>query len=163
MLRDHGSSQKYFHEVCGHNYRMEGIQGAVLGVKLKYLDSWTQKRRAVAQKYRELLSDIEEIVLPQEMSYAKHVYHLYVIQSPERDELQKMLTEKGIGTGLHYPLPLHLQKCFLHLGYKKGDFPQTENLAEQCLSLPIYPEMTEEQITYIVNEVRSFYKIKVLN
>lgn len=163
MLRDHGSNKKYFHEIYGHNYRMEGIQGAVLGVKLKYLDSWTQKRRSIAEKYKELLSDIDEIVLPQEMSYAKHVYHLYVIQSPERDKLQQKLAENGISTGLHYPLPLHLQQCFKHLGYKKGDFIQTENLAGKCLSLPIYPEMTDEQIAYVANQVRSFFNVKILN
>jgi dTDP-4-amino-4,6-dideoxygalactose transaminase len=162
MIRDHGSSQKYFHEVCGHNYRMEGIQGAVLGVKLKYLDLWTQKRRIAAEKYKKLLSDIEEITLPKEMSYAKHVYHLFVIQSPHRDELQKILTEQGIGTGLHYPLPLHLQQCFKHLGYKKGDFIQTENLAQNCLSLPIFPEITDDQIVFVSNVVREFYKAKVL-
>lgn len=163
MMRDHGSSQKYHHETFGHNYRMEAIQGAVLGVKLKYLDQWTQKRRAVAEKYKELLSGIEELILPKEMNYAKHVYHLYVVQSFNRDELQKKLTEKGIGTGLHYPIPLHLQNCFKHLGYKKGDFMQTERLSERCLSLPIFPEMTEEQILYVTNNVRSFYKMKVLS
>lgn len=163
MLRDHGSQKKYFHESYGHNYRMEGIQGAVLGVKLKYLDQWTEKRRLVAKKYQQLLGDIEEILLPKEMHYAKHVFHLYVIQSSQRDDLQKKLTENGIGTGLHYPLPLHLQQCFKSLGYKKGDFIQTEKLADQCLSLPMYPEMTDGQIGYVANQVRSFYKIKTLN
>ncbi len=114
MLRDHGARQKYVHESFGHNYRMEGIQGAVLDVKLKYLDKWTEGRRRVAAKYRELLGDLDNIILPAEMPYAKHVYHLYVIQvkSQKRDELQKYLNEKGISTGLHYPIPLHLQKCF---------------------------------------------------
>lgn len=163
MMRDHGANQKYNHETFGHNYRMEGIQGAVLGVKLKYLDNWTEKRRIVAEKYRNLLSDINDIIIPREMKYAKHVYHLFVIQVPKRDELQKMLTEKGIGTGLHYPTPLHLQPCFSHLGYKKGDFPQTEKLAEHCLSIPIFPEMSDAQVEYVANHVRSFYKLSVLN
>lgn len=163
MMRDHGASQKYHHETFGHNYRMEGIQGAVLGVKLKYLDEWTKKRRAVAEKYNEMLSGIEEIILPAEMNYSKHVYHLYVIQVPNRNELQKKLTEKGISTGLHYPIPLPLQKCFSHLGYEKGSFPEAEKLAENSLSLPIFPEMTEDQISYVANHVRSFCKTKVFN
>src|ERR1051326_460332 len=163
MLRDHGSNKKYFHEIFGHNYRMEAIQGAVLGIKLKYLESWTEKRRAAAKKYYELLSDIEEIILPKEMEYAKHVYHLFVIQSPGRDDLQKKLNEKEIGTGLHYPLPLHLQKCFQYLGYSKGDFTETEKLATNCLSLPMFPEITEEQLAYISNTVREFYKAKILS
>ena len=163
MLRDHGSNKKYFHETLGHNYRMEAIQGAVLGVKLKYLKIWTEKRRMAASKYKELLSDIEEIILPAEMSYAKHVYHLFVIQSQKRDELQKKLTEKGIGNGLHYPLPLHMQNCFKDLGYKKGDFPETEKLASDCLSLPIYPEITDEQLEYVSNTIKEFYKERILS
>lgn len=163
LIRNHGAAQKYSHEVTGHNYRMEGVQGAVLGVKLKYLAKWTEQRRRVAKKYTELLSGFEEIRLPAEMSYAKHVYHLFVVQVPKRDELQTRLNEKGISTGLHYPIPLHLQKCFEGLGYKRGDFPVSEKLADNCLSLPIYPEMTDEQIAYVADHVRSFYKMKVLS
>ncbi len=166
MIRDHGSVKKYTHVLLGHNYRMESIQGAVLKVKLKYLEEWTEKRRQVAQKYRELLSDLEEIKLPTEMPYAKHVYHLFVIQvnlKPEkrqetRDKLQKFLNDNGIGTGLHYPIPLHLQPCFKELGYKKGDFPVTEQLAEGGLSLPIYPELTDPQIEYVTEKIREFFK-----
>lgn len=157
MLRDHGSEKKYYHEIYGHNYRMEGIQGAVLGIKLKCLNDWTEKRKAVAEKYNELLKDIEEILLPREMVYARHVYHLYVIQTTDRAKLQKFLNEKGISTGLHYPIPLHLQKCFEHLGYKKGDFPITEKLADNCISLPIYPELTNEQIEYVCDNMKYFY------
>lgn len=163
MIRNHGAHQKYSHEAYGTNYRMEGIQGAVLGAKLKHLAKWTEQRRKVAAKYRELLSGCEEITLPAEMPYSKHVYHLFVIQSSEREELQKQLNEKNIGTGLHYPIPLHLQKCFNHLGYHKGDFPVSEKLSNNCLSLPIFPEMTDEQIVFVSNSVRSFYKMKVLN
>lgn len=158
MLRDHGSMKKYYHEYYGHNYRMEGIQGAVLGVKLKYLDEWTNKRRAAAKKYSELLKDIEQICLPKEMSYAKHVYHLYIITTPERDNLQKYLSENGIASGLHYPIPLHLQKCFEHMGHKKGDFPVTEKLADECLSLPMYPDLSDEQIEYICDKIKHFFK-----
>lgn len=158
MIREHGQSQKYHHEVYGHNYRMEGIQGAVLGVKMKYLEKWTNQRRAIADKYNHLLKDVSQIVLPMEMPYAKHVYHLYVIQTAHRDKLQTYLADQGISTGMHYPLPLHLQNCFKHLGYKKGDFPITERLADQCLSLPMFPEMTEDQITYVSEKIKLFFK-----
>jgi len=157
MLRDHGSERKYYHEMYGHNYRMEAIQGAVLGVKLKYLDKWTNRRHAIAARYTSLLSGVGDIVAPKEMSYGKHVYHLYVIQTGSRDKLQKHLSEKGVSTGLHYPVPLHLQKCFAHLGYKKGDFPATEQLAERCLSLPMYPELKDDQIEYVVDCVKGFF------
>jgi dTDP-4-amino-4,6-dideoxygalactose transaminase len=158
MMRDHGSDQKYIHEIYGHNYRMEGFQGAVLGVKLKYLPDWTAKRRAVAEKYSRLLSGVGDIVTPKEMPYAKHVYHLYVIQTTRRDDLQKYLAQKEIGTGLHYPSPLHVQKCFQHLGYKKGAFPVTEQLADRCLSLPMFAELSDEQIEYVADSVRTFFK-----
>lgn len=158
MHRDHGSVKKYYHEIYGHNYRMEGIQGAVLGIKLKHLEKWTDARRAVAGKYREQLKDIDAVLLPEEMSYAKHVYHLFVVQVPDRDKLQNYLNENGISTGLHYPVPLHLQKCFDHLGYKKGDFPNTEKLADNCLSLPMFPELSDDQIGYICDKIKLFFK-----
>lgn len=158
MLRDHGSMKKYYHEYYGHNYRMEGIQGAVLGVKLKYLENWTKKRRDAAKKYTELLKDVKEIKLPEEMPYANHVYHLFVVQTKDRDKLQKFLNENEISTGLHYPIPLHLQKCFEHLGYKRGDFPQTEKLADECLSLPMFPDLTDEQINYVCDKIKEFFK-----
>lgn len=167
MLREHGQSQKYYHETFGHNYRMEGIQGAVLGVKMKYLDKWTDGRRLAASYYREALSDVTEIVLPKEMDYSKHVYHLFVIKvknpvkekrSELRNKLQQYLGEKGIGTGLHYAIPLHQQNCFKHLGYKYGDFPVTEDLAETGLSLPMFPELTEQQIKYVADSIEEFFK-----
>jgi dTDP-4-amino-4,6-dideoxygalactose transaminase len=162
MLRDHGALQKYHHESVGHNYRMEGIQGAVLGVKLKYLDKWTDGRRKVAAKYKELLGDLEQIILPQEMKYSRHVFHLYVIQLQDgnvekRDSLAKFLNENGVATGLHYPIPLHLQKCFSDLGYKKGDFPVSEKLAENGLSLPMYPELQDNQIEYVSEKIKEFF------
>jgi dTDP-4-amino-4,6-dideoxygalactose transaminase len=163
MLRDHGAVQKYNHEMLGHNYRMEGIQGAVLGVKLKHLKKWTDGRRRAAQKYNELLKDCSSITLPKEMSYAKHVYHLFVIQvnkggNTRRDELAKFLGDNGVSTGLHYPIPLHQQPCFKDLGYKKGDFPVTENLAETGLSLPMYPELSDEQIKYVSDKIKLFFR-----
>ncbi len=157
MLRAHGAEEKYLHQIYGHNYRMEGIQGAVLGVKLKHLKEWTDKRRLVAQKYRELLSNVEQVKLPVEKSYAKHVYHLYVIQATKRDELQRYLQGQGISTGLHYPVPLHLQPCFKDLNYKKGVFPAAEQLAENGLSLPMFAELTDDQVAYVANAVKRFY------
>jgi dTDP-4-amino-4,6-dideoxygalactose transaminase len=157
MFRDQGQSEKYHHDSYGHNYRMEAIQGAVLGVKLKYLPQWTAQRRAVAGKYRQLLGDLEQVSLPKEMPYAKHVYHLFVIRARRRDDLKAFLEQKGIGTGLHYPIPLHLQKAFQHLGYKKGDFPVAEKAADEILSLPMYPELTDQQIEYVCDSIREFY------
>ncbi len=166
-LREHGQSQKYYHESYGHNYRMEGIQGAVLGVKLKHLSKWTDARRAVAAKYNVGLKDVSKVITPKEMSYAKHVYHLYVIQLNDgsleasnklRDRLKEYLTQQGVNVGLHYPIPLHLQECFKSLGYKKGDFPNSERIAEAGLSLPMFPEMTDEQINYVIGKVKEFFK-----
>ncbi len=155
--REHGSVKKYYHEVLGHNYRMEAIQGAVLGVKMNHIAEWTERRRQVAAKYRELLGDISELTLPVEMPYAKHVYHLYVIQTENRDELQSFLNENGVATGLHYPLPLHMQECFKNLGYKESDFPVTERLASHGLSLPMFPEMTDEQIEYVASITKKYF------
>ena len=165
-LREHGQSQKYYHDSLGHNYRMEGIQGAVLGVKLKHLTKWTDARRAVATKYNDGLKGLAKVITPKEMSYAKHVYHLYVIQLNDgslevsnqlRDKLKDYLTQQGINVGLHYPIPLHLQECFKDLGYKKGEFPNSERIAEAGLSLPMFPEMTDEQINYVVGKVKEFF------
>jgi len=156
MIRDHGAEKKYWHESYGHNYRMEGIQGAVLGVKLRHLGAWTEARRRNAAWYNTYLAGIAHVVTPKEMPYAKHVYHLYVIRVPNREKLQAHLEAKGIATGLHYPVPLHMQKCFTHLGYKAGDFPVTEKLANEILSLPMYPELTEEQIKIVADAIREF-------
>jgi dTDP-4-amino-4,6-dideoxygalactose transaminase len=158
MLRDHGSEKKYYHNEFGHNYRMDGIQGAALGIKLKHLKLWTDLRRLAAKFYDDQLSGIDGITLPKEMPYAKHVYHLYVVKCHRREELIQFLGENGISTGLHYPVPLHLQECFTYLGYKTGDFPQTEDLAGNCVSLPIYPGITEEQLGYVCEKIKHFFK-----
>jgi dTDP-4-amino-4,6-dideoxygalactose transaminase len=157
MIRDHGSEVKYHHEILGHNYRMEGIQGAVLGVKMNYLGKWTEARRSHAQRYDELLDGLPEFVLPVESPGTKHVYHLYVVRTPHRDRLQQHLQERGVSTGLHYPVPLHLQKAFKHLGYRKGDFPVSEMVGDQVLSLPMFPELTAEQQDYVVDSIREFF------
>ncbi|MCZ7609041.1 MAG: DegT/DnrJ/EryC1/StrS family aminotransferase [Ignavibacterium sp.] len=165
-LREHGQSQKYYHDILGHNYRMEGIQGAVLEVKLKYLSKWTDARRSVAAKYNEGLKNFAKVITPKEASYAKHVYHLYVIQLNDgsleksnqlRDKLKDFLTQNGVNVGLHYPIPLHMQECFKNLGYKKGDFPISEKIAEAGLSLPMFPELTDEQINYVIEKIKEFF------
>lgn len=158
LVRQHGEIERYHHEVIGHNYRMEAFQGAVLSTKLKYLSEWTEKRRDNARLYNELLKDVAEIQTPGELEKTYCVYHLYVIQTKDRDGLQKYLNEKGVATGLHYPIPLHLQKAYEFLGHGKGDFPAAENAAERILSLPMYPELTEGQIRYVVACIREYFK-----
>jgi dTDP-4-amino-4,6-dideoxygalactose transaminase len=147
-LREHGSKERYYHDEVGFNYRMEGIQGAVLNVKLKHLLTWTAARRRIAHRYHALLA-ATPLRLPREAAWAQSVYHLYVVRHPSRDKLREHLQAKGIGTALHYPLPLHLQKCFAQLGHKPGDFPVAEKAGRECLSLPIFPELTDEQIDYV--------------
>jgi len=160
LLREHGSEQKYRHEIVGYNFRLEGIQGAVLNVKLKHLDGWNDLRRAHAARYQELLAEANgggnSLVLPQELPYARHIYHLYVVQTEARDALQKHLSAAGIQTGIHYPVPVHLQPAYNSLGYRQGDFPAAERQAARVLSLPMFPELTDEQITRVAEIVRSF-------
>lgn len=148
MLRDHGAERKYTHEMIGYNFRLEGIQAAVLRVKLKYLDAWNDLRRAHAARYQELLRELL-FELPQEMPYARHVYHLYVVQTAERDALQAALARDGVQTGIHYPVPLHLQPAYAFRGHRRGSFPEAERAAERVLSLPLFPELTEEQIQFV--------------
>lgn len=157
MLRDHGSRVRYHHDEIGYNYRMEGIQGAVLRVKLKHLADWTAARRRVAHRYHELLAETP-MLLPREAAWAESVYHLYVVRHPRRDDLKKFLEAHRIGCGLHYPLPLHLQKCYASLGYQPGDFPVAEKAARQCLSLPIYPELTDAQMTRVAAVIKEFFE-----
>jgi dTDP-4-amino-4,6-dideoxygalactose transaminase len=156
-LREHGSTVRYYHDEIGFNYRMEGIQGAVLGVKLKHLEKWTDERRRVAHRYHELLQDTP-LQLPREASYAASAWHLYVVRHPRRDDLKKFLDENGVGCALHYPLPLHLQKCYAQLGHKPGDFPVAEKSARECLSLPVYPELSGAQIQRVATVIKSFFK-----
>ncbi len=158
QLRDHGQSEKYKHEFWGHNYRMDGIQGAVLGVKLRYLGRWTARRREIAARYKEHLSGVGDLVMPYEAEDVFHVYHLFVVRTKQRSQLQKYLAEKDIATALHYPIPIHFQEAYKHLGYKKGDFPTSESAAEECVSLPMFAEMSDDQINYVITNVRSFFK-----
>ncbi len=155
-LREHGSTVRYYHDEVGYNYRMEGFQGAVLGVKLKHLEKWTRERQRVARRYSELLADTP-LQLPREAAGAESVWHLYVARHPRRDELKKYLEEHQVGCALHYPMPLHLQQCYAGLGYHAGDFPVAEKAARECLSLPIFPELTEAQIQRVVEVVKGFF------
>lgn len=160
-LRVHGSETRYHHKYVGINSRLDGFQGAVLRVKLPYLDEWTDKRRSNAANYQRLFTDLgltEQIGLPVERANAKHIYNQYVIRVPgRRDELRSYLTEKGIGTDIYYPVPLHLQECFAYLGYRPGDMPEAERSALETLALPIYPELRLEQQEYIAFAIAGFF------
>ena len=155
-LREHGSTVRYYHDEVGFNYRMEGIQGAVLGIKLKHLEKWTRERQRVAKRYQELLAGTP-LQLPQQPAYAESAWHLYVVRHPRRDELKAHLEANGVGCALHYPLPLHLQKCYADLGHKAGDFPVAEKAGRECLSLPIYPELKEAQIQRVAEVIKGFF------
>ena len=157
MLRDHGQIKKYEHLIEGCNSRLDEIQAAILRVKLKRLDEQNKLRRKNASIYNELLKDVDEIITPFEAEYAKHVYHLYVIRTEKRDELQEYLKSNGILTGLHYPIPLHLQKAYEYLGYKEGDFPVAEACAKHIISLPMFPELTREEIAKVVSEIKTLF------
>ena len=156
MFRDHGQQKKYYHSIIGWNARMDGFQGAVLAIKLKYLDEWTKKRQQNAQIYNELLAGINGIQTPKEMPNTSSVYHLYVIQSDDRDGLQRYLEQNGVATGLHYPVPLHLQEAYSSLGYEEGNFPVAEKAAKRILSLPMFPELTEAQIVYVCGKIKEY-------
>ncbi len=154
MLSNHGRTKKYIHDFEGLNSRLDGLQAAVLNVKMKYIQEWTEKRIEKAKNYCELLSNIENIILPKVMPQIKHVYHLFVIQINNRDEVLDEMKNRGIGAGIHYPVPLHQQPAYAHLGYKKGDFPNAELLSSRALSLPLYPEITFDQQEFVVNTLK---------
>ena len=159
LLRDWGQDSKYNHVVAGYNYRMDGLQGAVLNVKMDYIEGWTEVRRTVASHYDQLLVN-SPFRRPAPPWYCRHVYHVYAIELPQRDEAQKALQVAGIGTGIHYPIPVHLQKAYGGLGYGPGDFPVTETLANRFLSLPIYAELRTEQVAEVVRGLERAFLIK---
>lgn len=158
MMRDHGQKQKYFHQVKGFNSRLDTIQAAILRVKLKYLDDWNKKRNKWAQFYTNLLKETS-LTTPKIESWAYHVFHLYVVRCEKRDALLNFLKTREIGAGIHYPIPIHLLEAFEDLGHKKGDFPMTEKAANEIISLPMFPELTEEKINYIVETIKEFEKL----
>ncbi len=154
-LRDHGQTQKYHHDTVGYNYRMEGMQGAVLGVKLRHLDDWNAARRKHATHYLGLLADTR-LRLLEEMPLTRSVYHIFPVFTPQRENLGEYLKERGISTGIHYPIPVHLQAGYRDLGYKVGDFPHTEQASNEVLSLPIYAELSSEAVTAVSDSIRQF-------
>ena len=156
--RNYGSSKKYINDIIGTNSRLDEIQACILNIKLKYLEQWNAQRKSIASKYDTLLSKCEDIKTPKKLDICEHVYHLYVIQTDKRDELQQYLKQNGIGTSIHYPIPPHLQKAYSNLGYKPGDFPIAEKLADTSLSLPIYPGLIDSEIEHICDKIIKFFK-----
>ena len=161
MLRDHGQSKKYYHDMEGYNGRLDAIQAGILRVKLPHLAHWNEQRRESARRYLELLAPIEgSIALPHEPTWAKSVYHLYVVRTSLRDEMQSHLTAAGIGTGIHYPIPVHLQAAYSSLGYKRGDFPVAEEASDQILSLPMFPGLKMDEQRRVAESVAEFASIR---
>ncbi|MGC1584058.1 MAG: DegT/DnrJ/EryC1/StrS family aminotransferase [Candidatus Acidiferrales bacterium] len=157
MLRDHGQSKKYYHDIEGYNGRLDSLQAGILRIKLRHLSRWNEQRRAAAKIYDELLNPLaESVARPVESSFAKSVYHLYVVRTKLRDDLQMFLTDAGIGTGIHYPIPIHLQVAYASRGWKRGDFPNTEAAANEILSLPMFAGLTLEQQKQVVENVAQF-------
>jgi dTDP-4-amino-4,6-dideoxygalactose transaminase len=154
MTRDHGQSKKYHHDLIGWNDRMDGIQGAILSAKLKHLPAWNEARRKHGQMYTKLLKGTAGAVIPEEAPYARHIYHIYALRVPNRDKLMSALGEKGISCGIHYPIPIHLTDAYKFMGLGKGSFPAAEKSADEFLSLPMYPELTEEQVGYVAEQVK---------
>ncbi len=158
-LRDHGSAKKYYHSEVGFNFRMAEIQGAVLGVKLRHLSQWIKSRRNIAKFYNKLFENCS-VIIPFELEFVKSSYYVYVIRVKNREKLQKYLTDQGIGTMIHYPVPIHLQKAYKFLRYKKGDFPETEKAAREILSLPLCPEIKSVEQKYVAKKIKEFYSKK---
>jgi dTDP-4-amino-4,6-dideoxygalactose transaminase len=169
MLRNHGQRPKYHHYLVGGNFRMDALQGAVLQAKFKYLEGWTEARRNHAARYNSLFADhnlaipLHEfdlrngIVLPTDSGFGRNIYHLYIIRTKFRDDLATFLKEHGISCEIYYPIPLHLQECFTGMGYKTGDFPDSEKAAKETLALPVYPELTDDQLIRVVETISEFF------
>jgi dTDP-4-amino-4,6-dideoxygalactose transaminase len=156
ILRNYGSEKKYYNEVIGHNMRLDELQAAFLSVKLRFIDEWTNKRQQVAAWYDENLKTISNLVLPTIAENATHVYHLYIVRTSHRNKLKDHLEKHGIGTLIHYPVPVHMQKAYTHLGFKQGQFPIAEEIADTCLSLPLWPGMNEEMVSIISETIKKF-------
>ncbi len=154
IFRDHGQLQKYYHQTIGWNARMDGFQGAILELKLKYLADWTNARRQNADRYNQLLVDVDNLILPCEDAACKHVYHIYAIRLKNRDDTMKQLAEKSIYCGIHYPVPIHLQEAYCQLNYTANSFPVVEMCSRELLSLPMYPELTAAQIEFVARHLK---------
>lgn len=160
MIRDHGQSKKYYHAIEGYNGRLDTLQAGMLKVKLAHLGQWNAQRRANAARYDALMSDMAEVGMPHQADWAKSVYHLYVIRVDDREDVMSYLSGQKIGTGIHYPIPLHLQDAYRHLNYQKGDFPVSEKLAPQIMSLPMYPQLTAEQQQIVVRGLQEAIRLQ---
>jgi dTDP-4-amino-4,6-dideoxygalactose transaminase len=156
MLRNYGQAEKYSHTMLGYNRRLDTLQAAVLRVKLRKLDEWNAARNRIAQQYGRLLSSTKDVILPVAAAGRTHVYHLYVIQHPQRDALRAHLSAAGISTVMHYPIPAHLQECYRYLGVAPGSLPVSESAAKRVLSLPMYPELTDEMVEYVCGKIKEF-------
>ena len=161
IIRDHGQNKKYHHLIEGYNGRLDALQAAILRIKLPHLKQWNEKRRNVAEIYNELLKGAQ-VKTPIEPRWSQGIYHLYVVRLERRDEVQKYLAQRDIQTGLHYPVPLHLQEAYLNMGYHEGDFPVTEQLAREILSLPMYPQLERAQQTAVADALQQFYDAEVV-
>ncbi len=153
MIRDHGQSKKYYHDVEGYNGRLDTIQAGILGLKMKHLPAWTAKRQEIAKEYARLFAGVSELIPPYEPAWSKAVYHLYVVRVKDRTKLQAELAAAQVGTAIHYPIPLHLQKAYAHLGHQPGDFPVAERVAPEILSLPMFPQLSREQQQYVADKL----------
>jgi dTDP-4-amino-4,6-dideoxygalactose transaminase len=160
MLRDHGQARKYYHEMEGYNGRLDAIHAGILQIKLRHLPKWNEQRLETAYRYYKLLKEVDSLKIPYEPKWTRPVYHLYIIRTQNRDEMQKYLSDYRISTGLHYPIPLHLQKAYKSLGYGKGSFPVAEKIATEILSLPMYPGLTDDQQKRVVETIKEFINKK---
>lgn len=156
MLRDHGQAKKYYHDVEGYNGRLDAIQAGLLRAKLEHLSKWNQQRRENAAEYNRLLAGNDAVICPYEASWSRAVYHLYVIRTPDRDGMIAHLDMAGIGTGIHYPVPLHMQKAYSWLNYRPSDFPVAHRVTGEILSLPMFPHLKEEQLAKVAEEMMTF-------
>ncbi|MES2628603.1 MAG: DegT/DnrJ/EryC1/StrS family aminotransferase [Bacteroidota bacterium] len=156
-LKNYGSRVKYYNEVEGYNMRLDELQAAVLSVKLKHIDEWSRQRKHIAARYLDGMAGIEGLILPETAAGATHVYHLFVVRTTQRAALMEHLQQQGVGTMIHYPVPPHMQEAYQHLGYKKGDFPIAEEMADTLLSLPVWPGMTDEETDHVITSVKSFF------
>ncbi len=161
IIRDQGQMKKYHHSMIGWNARMDGIQGAILSVKLRHLLEWNENRRRYAQAYNTLLEGIKGLILPHEADYAKHIYHIYAIRVKDRDSMIASLAKEGIYCGIHYPIPIHLQEAYRFLGLKEDSFPVAEQCAKEFVSLPMFPELTKEQIEHIVEAIKRYVTLEI--
>jgi dTDP-4-amino-4,6-dideoxygalactose transaminase len=159
MIRDHGQSRKYHHSVEGYNGRLDTLQAAMLQVKLPRLAAWNQQRREAARTYNDLLGGVDGVEVPFEPEWSRAVYHLYVVRTPRRDELREFLGQRNIGAGLHYPVPLHLQEGYRHLGYADGEFPVSEAASRDILSLPMFPQLLRAQQTQVIEAIMQFSQV----